>query len=352
MFYRLKIQAVALLALSLSACSQIGSVFNGDESISTSAQSASSSDAGEGEAPLDLTISQAFIDKGLLNVKVVLEPKANLDPRQIAVSLIGLKEGEIVGEVTKRASDVYAGPVLETGERLAMRFEVDAADLSEYQVKCSWGGEEKNARALSESSGSSQAVTSEEEIVTPLTTASEPQVIDAETLIASSSPETDISESEALNEPREDSETLSKAEQTETRTALKASSQPLPFNSSSPGHATLKGLRTVTGRLACDNPPCDVLYTVVGELVNEGGTDVGDIELSIGLYWANDGQNAKFPTIADPRGENEELIALEGFKLKPGESKRIRINVDRSVPIVPGGRFVPYLRLLGFKADA
>ncbi len=101
--------------------------------------------------------------------------------------------------------------------------------------------------------------------------------------------------------------------------------------------------------LDCPAQPCDLKYIVSAGIENGTPQAVGALKLAIGIYWVTEGLLPEIPAAGAPLSAAEEPIDLGGTVLAPGEKKRIRINVDRAIPVVPGGRFVPHLRLLEFK---
>jgi hypothetical protein len=101
----------------------------------------------------------------------------------------------------------------------------------------------------------------------------------------------------------------------------------------------------------CPVAPCDVLYTMNGRVVNHLPAAVSNIELAVGLYWTVEGMLPLIPAYASVPTNAEEVVSL-GNSAVPGKgSKLIRVNIDRKIPVVPGGRFIPHLRVVGFVAE-
>jgi hypothetical protein len=97
----------------------------------------------------------------------------------------------------------------------------------------------------------------------------------------------------------------------------------------------------------CPSPPCALKYSIRAELVNSSAVESKtDISLALGLFWAEKGQAPAFPGDAAPLSLNEEKIKLDGVVLPPGGSQKLNVEVDRDVPVVDGGAFVPHLRIL------
>jgi|GEM_PF-2317155 len=98
--------------------------------------------------------------------------------------------------------------------------------------------------------------------------------------------------------------------------------------------------------IECDSPPCPLQYQVRGRLVNLASTGASDISLALGLYWQKDGTKVLFPPDLAPLGQREEKIEVSGLYLEPSQSREIVVRIDREVPILDGGIFVPHLRVL------
>lgn len=236
----------------------------------------------EKQAPLSVEIAQAFFDQEKLNVKVILTTHTEINPNDVVLGVTGLTDGELVEETYKKVSDVVASDMLDANTKIALRFELDKKDLSEYQVKCSWGEEAKELWAK----------------LTPAPI--------------------------------------------ETRASL---SQELINAPALSGNLELSNIDIQSEELQCVLAPCDLTYTVIGKFYNGKDSPVAKAKLAIGLYWANSGQVPAIPALDAPVNENEELVEV-ALGLQSRESATIKIKLDRSVPQVPGGSFIPHVRLI------
>lgn len=243
----------------------------------------------EKKAPLSVDVAQAFFDQEKLNIKIILSTHTEVDPSQIVLGVSGLSDGELVEETYKKLSDVVAGDLLEADSKIAVRFELTQKDLTEYQVRCSWGNEAKDLWAK----------------LTPAEQKQEPQ--DARASLATSK--------DNLNLP-----------------ALS-------------GKLELSNLDIQSEQLQCVLPPCDLSYTVVGKFYNGTENVAQKAKLAVGLYWANDGQVPQIPDSNEQVNENEEVVEV-ALGLQSRETATIRVKLDRSVPQVPGGSFIPHVRLI------
>jgi hypothetical protein len=223
------------------------------------------------EPPLDLQITQSFVQASKLHVKVLVNAKTDFPADEVIVSLFGLRDGEIVEKQTKLMSEEINSRELSNGQSVVLYFVLNKTDLSEYQVKCSWGK-------------------------------------DALEIIAS----------------------------------IKAGSIEPTTNV----NVFLDEIEIVEQTVSCNIAPCDIFYTLFGTINNQSDNRIPEIDLAIGLFWVNEGQTLPSIEAHTKLAPNEEVISLSNINLAPGESRKVRVTVDRGVPILPGGKFIPRLRIL------
>ncbi|MCB0324305.1 MAG: hypothetical protein KDD69_12065 [Bdellovibrionales bacterium] len=249
-------------------------------------------------APVEVKVTQAFFEESDLKVKVHLTALTPLKTEQVLVAVAGLQEGEVVEEHQQRLNEVLGGEYLRQGQTAALLFSLETGSLTEYQVRCSWGDS-----ALSGAAG------------------------------AGSSEPTSHSEVEHAR---------GRLRPPSAENLLQPERPPLVKGRS----VTLDNVDIVETPEHCDHPPCNVYFVVHADLVSGGVEPIDGLELALGLYWATQGTLPKLPEIGAELTANEELIDLSTLRLGPGETRRIRVKVDRSVPVVPGGSFIPHLRIL------
>ena len=301
-------------------------------------------DENEAIAPVDVSVAQAFFDSKVLNVKVHLKTLTDMDPKDIVVGVSGLREGSLVEETYQRVSEVVNETELDEDSVVALRFKLNSEDLSEYQVKCSWGkGVELPQDRLVRNDTSALELVKAGEV--------------EDDLLTEDSQSTDefIEEGE-LDSFQEDADiqipakgvtraSLSRdpeiLEAVETDSDVEKEEDALPSSS-----LEIYELDIENETILCDTPPCDIIYTVLAELKNNGSEEVNSVQLAVGLYWANSGQLPRVPSADAVLQENEELIELKDLGITSNNSRTVRVKLDRSVPDVPGGSFIPHVRLL------
>lgn len=261
---------------------------------------ADSSDS-RGEVPIDVSIGHAFEDAENLNVKVLLKAKTDLDPKTVAVSLIGLNDGAVREQDTKLLSDEFSGETFEEGTSLAVLFRLNRRNLTEYQVKVGWGADAADLAGSVLGQDGAPAGEARSSLRQPL-------------------------------EPQAAAET---AEEIAPVSERQDSGPPLE----------LEGLSTEQTVIGCDHPPCDRRYVVTGELVNRSSVEIQGVTLGLGLYWVENSGRLETPPDGAPMTANEEPIDLSSMVLAPGNRRKIRVTVDRPIPVVPGGEFHAHLRI-------
>jgi hypothetical protein len=205
--------------------------------------------------------------------------------------------------------------VLRAEQSIVLLFTLRAQELSEYQVRCSWG-EDARKYARHRPAQAAPALPGEGGQAPRQIAAAEPQA----------------------GKPRDDlAADYRRASLATTKEA---------------GGVELTDVTIDEEQVPCPGlAPCALRYTVKARLLNNSAGAVAGLALGIGLYWANQGQLPVIPERGMPATPNEKVMRFEDLSLPPGASKALRIHLDRDVPIVPGGAFVPHLRVLEFQND-
>lgn len=249
------------------------------------------------EPPLRVDVLNAIYIGGELNVKVKVVSKTDLPTQEVALALLGLTEGRVTGEKVFKLSELYDQPVLKEDEPVIALLTLQSNDLSEYQVKTSWGDDAKEL--LKEA-----AQTSGPPNLPPANPAASPAVSTARS-----------QRSEA------------------------------PVNRT-PALPIIVDLQADESESQCRQPPCDINYTLILQLRNTSAREMTNIHLAVGLFWEEQNRPAEMPQAGEALSPGEEDTAVSNLVLLPGQTKRVRIAVDQSVPRVRGGRFVPNARVL------
>jgi hypothetical protein len=276
-------------------------------------------------SPLSLSVAQAFYVGERLQVKVKLETKIKLPASQIVVSILGLKEGRIVEQHDQRLSAVTSDAELAPGAALLLPFELTVKDLSEYQIQCRWG---KDAEHVAEDVQALPEIESSPDADAQPVSLAQP---------AAETTQRNEAESEPKAQALSDEAQPSAAEASSARASLDASPE--------------KGVQIRDAELeeeteTCATPPCDKRYTLRARVVNQGTAALSSIEIGVGLTWAEGNSLPVPPADFTAQREGEEAVRLGELVLHPGESKKLKIKISRAVPVVPGGAFLPYIRII------
>ena len=328
----LKLILVFLLCLHsvcfLSACSLSRS--------SSQPEITSLSDAKDrtGKAPVEVQIKSASKDEGLLKVAVTLKPFTKLHTKDVAVALVGLRGDKIVEKQSSMLNALVGERILEKSEKVDVEFVLSAANLTDYQVKCSWG---QDAEILA-----NQKKKRETKIISAIETSPE-----EEALVGTSSSAAPKTTHKTYKSNEELSRSSLKADDSETLQEQVASA----FNGENNSYKfaselRIKSIKKIKKILSCESPPCDFQYVLDAIVENNLDYEVNEVSLGVGLYWKSAGKSElSFPNPGDPISENEELIK-EKISIAPGQSQTISVELDRAIPDVAGGEFVPHLRII------
>jgi hypothetical protein len=116
------------------------------------------------------------------------------------------------------------------------------------------------------------------------------------------------------------------------------------------GEVSLREVELIKHPIKCPAEPCDIMYSINSKVVNGTNSSIEDIKLALGIFWVDETKKMSAPSGGQELLDGEEVVSLEKLHLGSGEAKSLRISVDRPIPVVPGGDFFPYLRILSYSA--
>lgn len=293
--------------------------------------------AAEG-SPFRMSVGQSFFKAGDLHLRVYLEALQDIPTDQVAVEAVGLHQGKVVSRDVKFLNQVLANPTVAATQSVIIPLTLSGEELSEYQIRGMWGDDARAKRPEGElgveglSSGSTKKET------TANNTTTKP-------LGGNSADQAELSSVAAQHQPAEP-ETESDADSNHLAEKLLDPLQEISPGSEQPSLALLD-FRTERKNIACDDKNCPQLLSVFGTIKNTGQAPLTNISLAVGLFWQEGRQSPVLPEPLSPVLANERAVGIPQQILMPGESRRIRLNIDREVPVIPGGSFEPHVRLLG-----
>jgi hypothetical protein len=263
----------------------------------------------EREAPLELKVAQAFFDEEDLVVKVHLTAKTAMRADEIVVGVVGLEEGNVVEEKLQFVNEVVSQEILAPQSVTALRFTLTAKNLSEYQIRCSWGDEVQKVKAAA-----ADLAAIEEQL--------------------RNSSRASLSKNPAQVDTREPPHPPVMMPPRIVRPAMPE--RPL----------SLEQVEIQEDRGDCREEPCESYFTIHATIKNHTNGLIQGVRLAVGIYWAKTGRLPQLPAVDASLRPSEELVTLDTLELDSEQSKRVRIKVDRKIPRVPGGSFIPHVRLL------
>ena len=257
------------------------------------------------EPPLDVEVVDSALMNGELVVKVQLRAKTQIDPNAVALALTTLVNGQVSRQEIIALNELLTEP-LPAGGVTAVLLRTKASEASEFQVRCSWGDEARSLM-LSKRSGAAAA-----------------------TGVAAKDSRVPAGAAESIAQGLDVRRVGADGVVSELSAGL-----------------SLVDMVVDTQETKCSFAPCDINYIVSAQLVNQSSEKrYQRIALAVGLQWENAGKKIKTPESYKPLSAGEDEAALDSVVLAPGQAKKVRIRIDQPVPVVPGGRFVPYLRVL------
>lgn len=292
-------------------------------------------------APVEVEVAQAFFDENTLNIKVHLKTLKEMSPDEILVGVSGLRDGVVVEQDLKKVSEVFTGSSLDSDSLVALRFTLDSKDLSEYQIICVWG--EQRVASTLEARLPEQELEADPEVMTKVVAASDdiPPVTSG---LITSTPLAVAATEDAVNLDVGELETFNLNTNNQNTDNQNAVNQDIVNQEA--GELEISDIDIVSDVISCKAEPCDISYTVYANLINNSSQSIDTVKIAVGLYWANEGQLPKIPEASNRLLSSEELVELSDVSLASGRSQKVKMKLDRNVPQVPGGSFIPHIRLL------
>ena len=224
---------------------------------------------------------------------VRLIPQTSLATGKVILILTGLNEGEVVEEQIKRLTNVVQAQEIEKDEPINVEFTMPSPTITEYQVKCVWGDEALSYVARVEKS---------ERPITP------------------------------------------------ERTSPAASAATAP--QADGGGLLLDNLIRQKEELPCGKASCDYVYVLKFDLVNRTQQIVTMAKLAMGMLWLEEGQDLPTITAGTELRADEQIVELNGITIAPGQAKKVSIKIDKPLAAIPGGGFVPTLRIIKYSSSS
>lgn len=275
------------------------------------------------KSPIELEIMQAYVSSNN-SLEIVADVRAltEIDARRVAIVASGFSRGVLKQEQVQKLSDIFGKDVVPEGEKILVRFSLYSSDLTDYQVRASWGAEAdsvfaKQGRDLQQDDDVLRAQLNSRMSDESVTEVTPTKVVP--TNIAQDATVQDVDK--------------------------KAPKDKEPIN----GDAILVEIVNIDKvPTNCANNSCDILMSVNTRIRNDGVGKINSVTLGIGLFWANEGQTPVFPNDGDVAVDNEELVNLKDLSIAQGENRLVRVRIDQPVPQVPGGAFIPHIRLVSY----
>lgn len=94
----------------------------------------------------------------------------------------------------------------------------------------------------------------------------------------------------------------------------------------------------------CQQAVCPQRAVVHGKLYNVGPVAVAAARLGVSIHWVPDGEPSL--DLGSRIPENEELVEVANLNLQVGSEQPFSLEIERTLPVQPGGRYEPFVRVL------
>ncbi len=281
--------------------------------------------SGSPQAPLNVSLANAYIIEKTILLKIQIEVLHDLSARDTVVGVLGLKEGAVIEEQYMVLSDVVSKTKLGRGERIQLEYSLESGILTEFQIKVFWGEEGKKVFTEKISMNDIFETGTDKTLsITP------PEVqekkTDNEVDIQSSSPDL------LPPEPRKPAFPDISGNRKTTAKAL-----------------TINRVEVHEDDIPCEKAPCPKKIKVKGVLTNTTTHELSSVRLAFGLFWVSDGKLPSLPDDQEPKKPAEEELFFAEKIFSPGESVEFDIAIGRPVYQIPGGTFMPHIRVLSYE---
>jgi hypothetical protein len=275
------------------------------------------------ESPVLLSLSQAYILDRTIMLKMQIEAKTRVETGSTVVGLIGLKEGAMKEEQYVILSSLVPKDYLFPNERIIVPFSLESGDLTEFQAKLFWGKEGR-------------------------------EVIQNKIFL-------EDSDDLGIQDPFiiEDASAVSSISETDGTVDKINLLPPDPVRPSmvyDPRENILEYLRIdemeiYEEDLVCDFSRCPKKIKMKGVLKNITTINVSKVQLAFGLFWVPDGKLPLLPDEGAKKKASEEALSFGDKILEPNEGVEFEVQIGRPVYTIPGGDFMPHVRVLDYSIE-
>lgn len=237
------------------------------------------------DAPFIVSIEDSYKRSGRIFVFSKFKALQKIDTKKIKIQLLGFNEEKIVSQDERDLSIFSDSSYIYEGQELAISMEIDGKDVSEYQLHVSWSDKENEEQVSS----------------------------------------TESEKEEKLKEVNFNLNDLNKKE----------------FYLPKLVNTKERELRNF-----CKSKDCFYTLQIESELINPFEVEVSGFNLALSLVWQESGEELISNSVSTEKLEGEEIIDLQNLVLKAGQSRKIRLNIDREIPVKENGKYVPVLRVV------
>lgn len=277
------------------------------------------------KAPISVSLNKAYIIEKKILLKIELSVLSDISAKETVVGVNGLKEGNLIEEQYVILSDIVSRNKLVDGERVLIEFVLESGVLSEFQIKAYWG--EDGKRVIKEKIYFDDINKIESENIFSLETK------ENESINKNDKFETISQEDSHLLPPEPRRPNLNEALETNKYKQV----------------LEIIDLEIHENDIVCEKIPCPKKVRLKGKLKNSSKQILTSISLAFGIHWVFNGQLPKLPDELSPIKVGEEKLSFGSKFLEVNEVIEFEIDIDRAIYQIPGGYFMPHVRVLSFE---
>lgn len=305
------------------------------------------------QPPISLSLSQAYVLQKKLILKVELFVKDEISTADTVIGLLGLKEGAINEEQYIKLSNIIEEKTLQKGSRIVLPFELELAQLTEFQLIGSWGEEGKQliADKLADDifdieQGDLFALKEKFETL-------DSDEVTHDSIDSSKDVELTDVDDKTFEDISRNYKTIDLMPPEPIKPLLpgKSSNFAKEFIKKTEVHEALvlEDIQIFEDVIPCEENRCAKKIRMKARLKNYLNKPVHSMKLAFGLFWVSDGKVPILPEDDTEKRPGEEELDFGVKVLTPNDSIEFQVNIGRPVFDLPGGKFIPHVRILHYE---
>jgi len=300
------------------------------------------------QAPISISLSQAYVLQKKLILKVELFVKDEVSTADTVIGLLGLSEGAINEEQYIKLSNIIDEKVLQKGSRIVLPFELELTKLTELQLIASWGEEGK--QLIADKLADDIFNIEQGDLFALKDSLDSTKIGHVDKVSFDSIEDSESSLGDNISGVKNPID-LMPPEPVKPLLPDQPSKFAVEFIKKKELQDTLvlEDIQIFEDIIPCEVNRCAKKIRMKASLKNYTNKPLHLMKLAFGLFWVSDGKVPILPEDDTERRPGEEELDFGSKVLTPNESLEFQVNIGRPVFDLPGGKFIPHVRILHYE---